>query len=303
MPDDLESSGGPERRSYSLAGERPGDAALPPPPEIPPNVTEVGLPDRSESVAIRGKLLDYLPVAEFCDQGKCAWTRELKSGPWLGILSPSGENVGKKYRVDGAQGELLCVWMFRLDSQLKTGTVVGQELYWQRLSQSLVPAGEDHETTVAITSGITVTRGRSLSRSVGARVGIGEALLGELSGSLTESFSQQVSITEQTTVTETFRFSPEPVEQVVGVYRLVRSFEILPGPNYAAYVAAVNRQGAQGPVHFRVAAKLPFSYPAPSYLQVAGVNDANAVVERRMLSDEEMHELVAELGPRTSSEG
>lgn len=46
------------------------------------------------------------------------------------------------------------------------------------------------------TSGITETDDETLSFTIGAKVGFNKGILGELSASLTESFSSQVAITE-----------------------------------------------------------------------------------------------------------
>lgn len=285
-----------DRASVTIVGSSEGP--MPPLPVVPPDVTKVGLPSQSESVEDQGTTLDYLPLAIYCKQKRCTWTIEKIKSPIMSIMTPSGKVVQPKHKVNGSYGGLLWIFMIDPKSSLGDGTYINQTRFWQRLTQSWIPANEPHVTRIAVTQGITETESQSLSFTVGAKIGFAKKVINaELSASLTKSFGYSVSIHSESTVTDEFPFSAQPVEQVVGVYQLMERFMVYPGPNLANYVAGYNE-------HYRkicksmkvfcmsVAAELPMTYPTSSYLQIAGTNDPTQLVEQPMLSQQEIGELV-----------
>ncbi|MGD2114526.1 MAG: hypothetical protein PVG07_05730 [Acidobacteriota bacterium] len=283
-----------DRATFEIVGEAEG--LMPPRPEVPPNVTEVGLPSESDSVENRGATLDYLPVAQFCTATKCKWTITDINYPILSIMTPDGKVVQPDYEVEGNFDDLLDVLMMAPESDLGEGTRISQVRFWRRLTQAWVPADEPHVTRVSVTEGITETESQSLSFTVGAKVGFNKVIFAELSAQLTESFGYSVSVSSEQTITEEFSFGEAPAEQVVGVYQLMERYVIYPGPNLANFVAAANEIYGQwceslGYMCQESAAELPFTYPASSYLQLAGTDDPSQPVERRMLSPREIREL------------
>ena len=206
-------------------------------------------------------------------------------------------HVVHKYEVDGRYGDLLCVLMVDPSSDLGVGTSIDQTLYWQRKTQSWVSPGNSHNTSLSVTSGITETQGETLSFSVGASVGFNQFITAELSAALTQSFTTEIAVTQETTITDDFWFEGLDVAQVDGVYQLIQTFTVRPGPNLVNFVNMLNAQRAQicSMLHTfcnRMEAVLPFEYPASSYLQVAGTDQPGAAGGRRMLSDEELAALV-----------
>ena len=187
-------------------------------------------------------------------------------------------------------------------SDLGIGTSIRQTIYWERITQSWVPAETPHTTTIAVTSGITETDGETLSFTLGAKVSFNKGILGELSSSLTKSFSSQVSITEQTTVTDQFQFPEKTVQQVDGVYQLTQTFTVYPGPNLTNYVTEMNdgyKQACELTHTFcsTYKAEMPFAYPEPSYLQIAGTDATGAGVIKFPLSQDEIKALVKKSVP------
>lgn len=278
-------------RTAGAADEGP----LPPAPVIPPDVTRTGLPARSGTVEVDGAVIDYLPVSVYCKANSCKWSVEVKGAPWLGIMTPDGKHV-RKYDCSGGNGQFLYAMMGDPKTSLGNGTVVRQSRYWKRLTQSVVPANTPHETSIAVTSGITETQGETMSFSVGASVGFDKVIQAQLSTELSKSFSFEVAITNETTVTDTFSFPPLSVTQVDGVYQLVESFSVSPGPDYAAVVAEFNqaygdicRQMGMFCSEYR--AEVPFEYPGSTYLQVVGT-DSTAPAVRSFTPASELRALI-----------
>ena len=278
-------------RTAGAADEGP----LPPPPVIPPDVTRTGLPARSATVEVDGDVIDYLPVSVYCKASGCSWTVEVTGAPWLGIMTPAGKQV-KKYDCSGSNGQFLYAMMGDPATNLGNGTVIRQTRYWKRLTQSVVPANTPHETSIAVTSGITQTQGETMSYSVGASVGFDKVIQAQLSAELSKSFSFEIAITNETTVTDTFTFPALSVTQVDGVYQLVESFAVSPGPDYAAIVAEFNT--AYGDICRRMGmfcseyrAEVPFEYPASTYLQVVGT-DRTIATTRSFTPTDELRALI-----------
>lgn len=286
-----------EQAAVKYLGGEAGANTMPPPPVVPPNVITVGLPFNSASVDVDGSTLDYLPLALYCNQSDCSWEITDISYPLIGIMTTSGNVVQPKYKVNSNQGSLLFILMIDPQSDLVIGTSIRQTNYWERLTQSWVPAETPHTTTIAVTSGITETDGETMSFTIGAKVGFNQkGILGELSASLTESFSSQVSITEQTTVTDQFQFPEKTVQQVDGVYQLIQAFTVYPGPNLTNYVTEMNEAYKQvcEQMHLFCSTykvEMPFTYPTPSYLQIVGTDATNVGVMKFPLSPDEIKAL------------
>lgn len=279
-----------EQATVKYLGARADDNLMPPSPQVPSNVTEVGLPTMSASVDVYGTTLDYLPVAVYIKN--CPVALEFGTQyPMIGIMTPDGDVVQRYQTKVITPGSLSCVWMFDPKSELGIETSIRQKLYWNRVSQSLIPEKTPHTTSVSVTSGITETEGESLSFSIGAKVGFSKVITADLSSTLTKSFSHQVSITNQTSVTEQFAFPEKPVKQVVGIYQVNQTFSIYAGANLANYVANLNAHPALGS-WYTFKAEMPFIYPGSSYLQVSGTDSPSALETKHMLSPEAIDVLV-----------
>lgn len=273
------------------------DQLMPPQPVAPPNVVEVGMPDRSDSVTVEGALIDYIPVAIYCGcTDSCSGKLTSIGDDIIGIMAPDGTVHQPKWSFSGDSGELLYILMVDPDSEYGVGTTVEQILYWQRISQSWVPANAPHTTSVAVTSGISESDTESLSFSVGANIQFGAStskMNADLSSSLTKSFSSTVTISESTTVTETFSFEATPAQQVVAVYQLVQDFQISPGPNLLQVLEAMQQMyaarcsgQAPGPCQ-TIEAVMPVTYPEATYLQTSGV-DTTGSAAPKLLSPAEI---------------
>lgn len=274
---------------------------LPPPPVVPPNVTDVGLPETSDSIYDDGTTLDYVPLAMFCEQSECSGKITSIGPSILGIMTPEGNVEQPKWSYDGNYGDLLYILMLDPKSEEAQGTVIRQELYWQRISQSFVPPNTPHTTQIAVTSGISETEAEELSFSVGANVGFNNTITGSLSADLSKSFSQSVTISEETTVTDEFPFNAQPTEQVTGVYQLMQTFYIEPGDNLVKAIAALQANqelmcsGKMGiKICQHVEAVMPFVYPSSTYLQIFGVDSDSAQLKATMSTQQ----LISALTPK-----
>jgi hypothetical protein len=279
-----------EQATVKYLGTKADDSPMPPPPQVPSNVTEVGLPAMSASVDVDGTTLDYLPIAFYVTNLDRPIQFEKPYYPFIGIMTPDG-NVVQSYKItDNTPGRLACIFMADPKSELGIGTSIKQTLHWVRLSQSWIPAETPHTTSVSVTSGITETEGESLSFSIGARIGFSKVITAELSSALTKSFNQQVSIIDQTTVAEQFTFPEKQTQQVVGVYQVNKTFSIYAGANLANFVAEYNT--SDWGYYFTVKAETPSTYSMPSYMQIAGTDSPSELETKHMLSSEAMEALV-----------
>jgi hypothetical protein len=284
-----------ERAMIKLAGSAlEHRTPIPPHPVVPPDVTRVGLPDQSDSVVSDGNPLDYLPIAVFCNSSHCVLDAKI-GGPIFGIMTPSGEELSR-YEARGGSGDLLYVLMAAPNSPLGAGTIVREKRYWQRLTQAFVPENTPHTFQLGLTEGITETESQTLSFTVGAKVAFSKVIDAELSASLTRSFSYQVSISTQRTFTEIFNFPALATQQVDAVYQLMRSYEVVPGPNLANFVQQRNL-GSQILCLFPIfcvtnKAELPFSYPGTTFLQVAATNKPGVRVDNPMLTPDQIDSIV-----------
>lgn len=288
-----------------VTGADSSSSQLPPPPVVPPNVTDVGLPETSDSIYLDGSTLDYVPLAMFCEQSSCSGKITSIEYPIMGIMTPDGNVEQPKWSYDGDYGDLLYILMLDPKSEQAQGTVILQELYWQRISQSFVPANTPHTTQIAVSSGISETEAEQLSFSVGANVGFNSGITGSLSTDLSKSFSQSVTISTETTVTDSFPFNAQPTEQVTGVYQLMQTFSIQPGDNLVKALAAIQANQAlmcsgQLPIKIcqSIEAVMPFVYPSSTYLQIFGVDSDTAELKATMSTEE----LVRSLSPTLESE-
>lgn len=97
-------------------------------------------------------------------------------------------------------------------------------------------------------------------------------------------------------MTNQFQFPEKTVQQVDGVYQLMQSYTVYPGPNLTNYVAEMNEANIQTcelmPICETDTAEMPFAYPASSYLQIAGTDATGVGVMKFPLSPDEIKALV-----------
>jgi hypothetical protein len=276
---------------------------LPPKPIVPSNVSQTGLPKTSPTTQVDGAILDYLPIAAYCNATKgCNCNVNLGGAIPTAILPDGTIITSSSFKTKGSNGQLLFTFMGDINSSVATGTVISQVLYWQLLSQSVTPANTPHSSEVSVTSGVTETQAESMSLSIGAKVGFNSTITAELSTELNQSFTQEVSISQATTLTQQFTFPALPEEQVDGVYQLMRSFSVSPGPNLTQFIAELQFQynalcGVFPTACLQFNGQFPFVYPDSVYLQVAGVDTTSTLDPERRLTAEEINELVRPLIP------
>ena len=267
---------------------------LPPQPVVPPNVTEVGLPSRSDSVFSDGSTLDYVPWAIYCQEAECSGKVTSIGDNIIGIMAPDGTVHQPKWSFDGNMGDLLYVLMVNPRSAAAQGTIIQLEEYWQLLTSSIVPADTPHTTTWTVTSGISQTQAETMSFSIGAQVGFNDGITGNLSTELSKSFSESVTVSEQQSISEEFPFNPQPQEQVCGIYQLMQTYSIIPGENLQKALMSVWANEAlqcSGALPISAPCKIskitmPFAYPANQLLQVWGVDTDTTALKATMSLDE-----------------
>lgn len=267
---------------------------LPPRPVVPPNVTETGLPSRSDSIFSDGSTLDYVPWAMYCEEAQCSGKITSVGSDIIGIMAPDGTVHQPKWSYDGNMGDLLFVMMINPRSETAKGTIIQLEQYWQLLTSSIVPANTPHTTTWTVTNGISQTEAETMSFSVGAQVGFNDGITGSLSSELSKSFSQSVTVSEEQSISEEFPFNAQPQEQVCGVYQLMQTYSVIPGENLNKTLMSFWANEAlmcSGALPISAPCKIskitmPFAYPANQFLQVWGVDSDTAALKATMSVDE-----------------
>lgn len=211
-------------------------------PPINPNWFENGLPDSldTQSSGLVGDLIDFVPI-DFVsnvymnnvsfgvitsDVGKFSGYIDIN-----GVFHPVAS--GELFKGNIYPGLRVVTLFFKKDSEdwLKGCKVHGRG-QWVLLSDfGGIEAGSTASKTISYTHGVNKTNAESLSYTVGAKVGgTLEGITGELSASLTQSFSTSVSITEEITISDTVNFQAQDREQRVGAYQFYRRYFVEPGP-------------------------------------------------------------------------
>lgn len=210
-------------------------------PPINPSWFVNGLPDsiESQSSGLMGDMIDFVPIDIVANA-----TRDNVS---YGVLIPESYKYSGYVDKDGtfhpiASGEIfkgtiypglrIATLFCNKDSfdWLKGCKVHGRGK-WVLLSDfGGIEPGSTASKTISYTQGVNTTNAQSLAVTVGAKVGgTLEGITGELSASLTATFSTSVSIKEETTVTDTVNYQAQDREQRIGAYQFYRRYFIEPG--------------------------------------------------------------------------
>lgn len=271
----------------TVGGSATDDSSLPPQPVIPIDPVENGLPSRSESKIFSGSLLDYLPVPCTCESQSCKPEMSGVKRPVVGLMDPQGiqHSSGTFHAL---WNQLLFTLMLDPSTSTASGSVIQETDYWQLIAQDIVPANTTHQIQVAITNGVSQTDTTSFAYTVGIKIGGSyQGITGELSASLTKSFTHAVTVSEQQTVTRTFTVDAAPYQQVVGIYQLMQAFAVIPGANLTQYMLAWNKNFGPGSAMcvatgtcMNVAAGGGVANPTPTYLQIVAHDQTGAAAAR-----------------------
>ncbi|HEX4166905.1 MAG TPA: hypothetical protein VHZ55_15680 [Bryobacteraceae bacterium] len=262
---------------------------LPPQPIVPQNPVETGLPHVSEALTFGGgQLLNYLPVSCVCVSNACKPTITTKS-PIVGVVDPSGNQHGSG-TFSGTFGQLLFTWMIDPASDVADDSLLIETDYWQLQFQDIVQANQGTTLTESVVSGLTTATAETFSKSLGAKVnGELDAITGELSEALSQSFSRTITISSQQTVSRSTAITAQSFSQIIGLYQLMQSFQVIPGANLTQFIAQLNKNMDKGSQMCAVGTCLHSApttsviFPAQSYLWVTGHDTQTSLTSKRAI--------------------
>lgn len=233
-----------------------------------------GLPDilNSQNNPLAGNLIDYVPldiVANITQNNVSYGIIKTEANKFSGYLDMSGTYhpiaSGEIFNGNIYPGLKIATLFANKDSfEYLEGSKVQGKGKWVLLSDfGGIEAGSTASKSISYKTGVNTTNAQSLSFTVGAKVGgTLEGMTGELSASLTQSFSTSISITEETTITDTVNFQAQDREQRIGAYQFYRDYYVLPGDGLrnlmndqknrnAAFVTEINRSFPYKTNHFQ----------------------------------------------------
>jgi hypothetical protein len=213
---------------------------LPPQPAVPSNPVETGLPATSASIIFSGALLDYVPIAVFCNASSCGWTVNEISSPVVGLINPQGGQQSSG-SFSANWNQLMYTEMIDPASTVAQGSTVLETDYWQLQFQDIVPPNQPYTITHQLTSGVSQTDTTSFSYTVGISVGGSYAdITADMSASLTKSFEHSVTVTTEETDTREIPVTVQSYTQIVGLYQLMQTFAVVPAANLQQYISQQN---------------------------------------------------------------
>lgn len=230
------------RRSYNR-----DTATIDPFPPVDPAWFVGGLPDsiNTNGPGLTGGLIDYVPVDMI---SKVAINNDsINFSPnslpnFDGYIDTGGTYhpyVPQKIALQGIAPGMRALTLFYKKGSLDAikGCKVHGKGKWVLLSDfGGIEPGSTATKSISYKHGVTNTNAESLAFTVGMKVGAsGSGVSAELSASLTATFSSSVSITDETTVTDTINFQAQDREQRVGAYQFYRNYFVEPDDAFNAW--------------------------------------------------------------------
>lgn len=254
---------------------------LPPSPNIPCNVTKVGLPKTSSSLVYQNNIQDYVALRVMCTQGTPTMTYRITC---YGSAAPGGisqtnnsdelmfnnhviastcyssayclgfrDPLGYVYTVydfvcksNGYEaGDLLVNPKYY--SRVVSGSFVKEIDVWSLVEHDNIPANQPYTMTYTGYAGLERLNAPDLSDAVGVTTATPynsnfDAYCSQMTTRLTSVFGHSVNITSEALVDYEMYFPPTTTEQVVGIYKLKQTFMHV--MSYA-WVSAVSNQNTK----------------------------------------------------------
>lgn len=240
-------------------------------PKVPKVPTSSGFPSRSATTTATGPFVDYVPLHLIATSSITGAHIGIPPGPGpiRGlVMNPSV--VSQDGSVNASAGDLIGTLELDMNSPPAAGSVLQIQWVWERLFQALVPADEPPPTKQqSVTHGVAKEQTTTFTTTVGAQAGMSfEALSAELSASFSSSTSQGITITEETTESETFNWAQTSVPQWVAAYQLRETFSVLPTAALTDFIAQMKHD--HGSDTTTVALPQAYPYPSDTYATTAG---------------------------------
>ena len=228
------------------------NAPDPTPPSDPATET---WPDESSSSKTSADFadsdLDFVAISVTCLVSSCSVTPPAPDFGVIGFMDEEGNIFSDgNTTLTGSTDEFLYAVLYRIDSDIASGSSLELEAYWVKLFEALVPATDTPpEFDQQVTYGVSETDGASFSRTTGISLSVGSTFddfVVEASTTLTETLSTSITIDVETEITEIFNWPTQDVEQRVALYQLGSSYSTKLGSGLQEIVEDVNNGNIAG---------------------------------------------------------
>lgn len=193
-----------------------------------------------------GDLIDYVYVDLYAKKAQTMSTKQLKDTPFL-IVLPDGTRVTEvkdDYNVNFTPGKLAYTIGLSKETfkEILSDTKLKKDIYWKLIDSNIVDKNSGYHWSKSVTSGLSKSNTFGFSLTVGFEVGSED--VAKFSTSLTTSFENNTTITEETTTSKTFDFNPKPDyaydQYRTALYQQLAKYSVQPGTKLQEFINSGN---------------------------------------------------------------